>query len=48
MNSNLKIFVSGVSGIVGYGIVKSLKDSGYNLHITGGSIYENHIGSSYM
>ncbi len=45
MNSNLKIFVSGVSGIVGYGIVKSLKESGYNLHITGGSIYENHIGS---
>lgn len=45
MNRTLNIFVSGVSGIVGYGVVKTLLNSKHALNITGTSIYDNHIGT---
>ncbi|RFB96302.1 carbamoyl-phosphate synthase subunit L [Rhizobium leguminosarum bv. trifolii] len=41
------ILVSGASGIVGYGILRSLRKSGYDLHLVGTSIYPESAANGF-
>ena len=41
------ILVSGASGIVGYGILRSLRKSGQELKLIGTSIYENSVAQGF-
>lgn len=43
----IKILVSGASGIVGYGILKSLKKSGLNVQLYASTIYTNSAASVF-
>jgi carbamoyl-phosphate synthase large subunit len=41
------ILISGTSGIIGYGILRSLKLSSENLHLIGTTIYSDSVGESF-
>jgi carbamoyl-phosphate synthase large subunit len=43
----IRVFVSGASGIVGYGVLRSLQQSGLDLHLVGSSIYDNSVAPAF-
>ncbi len=43
----IKVLISGASGVVGYGILKSLKKSGLDLFLYGSTIYTDSIAVAY-
>lgn len=47
MNKKFNILVSGASGIVGYGILKSLRSSGLDLMTVGTSIYHDSVAPAF-
>ena len=44
----INVLVTGVGAIIGYGIIESLKVSGYEVNITGIDIYEDAVGRRWV
>lgn len=46
-NRSINVLVTGVGAIIGYGIIKSLRESGLSVHIIGMDIYTDAVGQHW-